>query len=232
MATAALFVGLISIVYRPVRLDPPALVVALVAVAIGTTSFDGFSASKAWGNIAPDLQNAFQDVGLSSVRALEVANTIGLLAGVAFVWVLYRLGITGMRTVDRSRSVPELARIFAPSLVPIALAYVVAHYFSLLAFRGQATAYLASDPLGKGWDLFGTATASIDYAVISSNGIWYVQVATLAIGHVAGLVLAHDRALTIYKDTKTATSSQYWMLAVMIAFTCLGLFLLSEASQS
>ena len=213
------------------RILPLAGTVAVVIVAIGTTAFDGFSGGKLWSNLAPDIQGGFEDLGLSAVRALEVTSTIGMLLGVAFVWALYRLGITGMRTVDRSHDIGELSRTFAPSLVPIALAYVFAHYFSLLAFRGQATAYLASDPLGRGWDVFGTATSTIDYSILSSNAIWYVQVGTLVIGHVAGLVLAHDRALTLYGDARKATSSQYWMLAVMIAFTCLGLFLLSEASQ-
>jgi hypothetical protein len=111
--------------------------------------------------------------------------------------------------------------------VPIALAYLLAHYFSLLAFTGQATAYLASDPLGTGADLFGTAAATIDYTILSASAIWYVQLGALILGHVAGLVLAHDRALALYGDNKVATRSQYWMLAVMVGFTSLALYLLS-----
>ena len=125
----------------------------------------------------------------------------------------------------------ELARRFAHTLIPIALAYMVAHYFSLLIFQGQAVSYLVSDPLGQGSDIFGTASSTIDYGLISATGIWYVQVAALVIGHVAGLVLAHDRALATWPDQRRATRSQYWMLAVMIAFTSLGLWLLSAASQ-
>ncbi len=115
--------------------------------------------------------------------------------------------------------------------MPIALAYVVAHYFSLLAYQGQAVAYLASDPLGDGSDLLGTASASIDYSIIDANGIWYVQVGALVLGHVAGLVLAHDRALALYRNGRDATRSQYWMLAVMVGFTSLGLWLLSAGAQ-
>jgi hypothetical protein len=124
----------------------------------------------------------------------------------------------------------ELAQRFAHSLIPIALAYVVAHYFSLLAYQGQATAYLISDPLGDGANLFGTATASIDYGVISATGVWYIQVAALVAGHVSGLVLAHDRALGVYSSLRTATRSQYWMLTVMVGFTSFGLYLLSGAA--
>ena len=67
--------------------------------------------------------------------------------------------------------------------------------------------------------------------MISANGIWYVQVLALIAGHVAGLVLAHDRALTLWSEPRVATRSQYWMLAVMVTFTCLGLWLLSAAAQ-
>jgi hypothetical protein len=117
------------------------------------------------------------------------------------------------------------------SLVPIAVAYIIAHYFSLLAFDGQRIAYLSSDPLGQGANYFGTATATVNYAWISATGIWYVQVGALVCGHIAGLILAHDRALVTFKKTRVATRSQYWMLAVMIAFTSLGLWLLSSANS-
>ncbi len=111
--------------------------------------------------------------------------------------------------------------------MPIAFAYVLAHYFSLLLWQSQAMGYLISDPLGNGSNLFGTSNLQIDYHVISYAAIWYVQVAALVSGHVGGLALAHDRALVLYKDPEEAVRSQYWMLAVMVAFTSFGLWLLS-----
>ena len=84
-----------------------------------------------------------------------------------------------------------------------------------------------SDPLGTGANVFGTHNATVDYTWVSATAIWYVQVAALVIGHVAGLVLAHERALVSFDgDSQIATRSQYWMLVVMIAFTLLGLTLL------
>ena len=109
-------------------------------------------------------------------------------------------------------------------------AYAVAHYFSLLVFQGQSAFYLISNPLGDGSNIFGTANARIDYNLISTNGIWYVQVGALICGHVTGLVLAHDRALAIYRRVREATRSQYWMLVVMVGFTSLGLWLLSAVN--
>ena len=208
--------------------------VALVCVMIGSTSFDGLSQGDLWAGtsgIAPNLQQRFVNLGFSQETAVEITFTIGLLFMVAFVGGLYRAGIAGMGSIGGRHAPGELARRFAHSLIPIALAYVVAHYFSLLAYQGQAMASLVSDPLGDGSNIFGTATATIDYNVISATGIWYVQVAALVLGHAAGLTLAHDRALVLYTRARQATRSQYWMLAVMVGFTCLGLWLLSAAAQ-
>ncbi|MDP1847197.1 MAG: fenitrothion hydrolase [Solirubrobacteraceae bacterium] len=207
--------------------------VALVCLIIGTTSFDGFSGGPAWGNISPDLVSLFRDMGFGQSTSLELAFTLGLVVVTLIVAGLYRLGVMGMQTIDPlGASAPELAARFAHSLVPIGLAYVVAHYFSLLAYEGQRVAYLISDPLGDGSNLFGTSSATVDYTWISATAIWYVQVAALVIGHVAGLVLAHERALVSFEgDSQVATRSQYWMLVVMIAFTSLGLWLLSAANS-
>jgi hypothetical protein len=114
------------------------------------------------------------------------------------------------------------------SLVPIAVVYVMAHYLTLFVFQGQAVRYLASDPLGNGWNLFGTAQAAINYGVLSQNATWYLQVGFVVAGHVAALALAHDRALAIYPQTKLAVRSQYWMLVVMVGFTSLALWLLAH----
>ena len=143
----------------------------------------------------------------------------------------YRLGISGAHGVDRRHSKRELSRTFAHSLIPIALAYAAAHYVSLLLFQGQALAPLASDPLGRGSDIFGTATWGIDYAFVTAEAFWYIQFAMVIGGHLAALALAHDRALAIYEDGRAATRSQMWMLAVMAGFTTLALWLLSEASK-
>ncbi|MEA2255012.1 MAG: hypothetical protein QOG35_1057 [Solirubrobacteraceae bacterium] len=207
--------------------------VALLCVMIGTTSFDGFSQGDLWnssGGLGPVLQQRFINLGLNADLALEVAATLGLLFLVGFVAGLYRLGVVGMRSIGGRHDPSVLGRTFVHSLIPIALAYVVAHYFSLFAYQTQAMAFLVSDPLGHGSNLFGTASASIDYNVIGATGVWYVQVAALLCGHVAGLCLAHDRALVRYERLRDATRSQYWMLAVMVGFTSLGLFILSTAA--
>jgi len=213
------------------RLDPLPGTIAVLVVLIGSTTFDGASNGVLWVDVAPWLQDRFADLGASLTVANELASTVGLLLAIAAVGAFYELGIRGMRTVDPRRDVRELARSFVHTLAPIAFAYAIAHYFSLLVFQGQALIYLSSDPLGTGANLLGTANTQVDYTLISSTAIWYVQVAALVAGHVAGLVLAHDRALAVFPDDRrAAVRSQYWMLTVMVGFTCLGLWLLSAVN--
>jgi hypothetical protein len=210
------------------RLELRAGTVTLICALIGTTTFDGFSNGGIWRKNEPHLQSLFADLGFSQTPALELAYSLGLLLCIGLIVAVYRVGILGVRSVSGRYDAGELTRAFAHTLVPIAFAYVLAHYFSLLLWQGQAIGYLASDPLGDGSNLLGTAGYEIDYHVISYAAIWYVQVAALIAGHVGGLALAHDRALVMYDEPEEAVRSQYWMLAVMVAFTSFGLWLLSD----
>ena len=205
--------------------------VAMVAVMIGSVSFDGFTGKRPWNSISPDIAQFFQDRGLSPEHSLELTFMLGLIGGVLFVAGFYWLGVLGAKSVGGDFSAKRLAHEFAHTLVPIALAYVAAHYFTLLLFQGQGIFYLMSDPLGDGSDIFGTADTQIDYSLIGANATWYWQVAFVVGGHVAALILAHDRALALYDDAKLAVRSQYWMLAVMVGFTSLALWLLSSANS-
>jgi hypothetical protein len=212
-----------------VRLEMLPGTIALIAVMIGSTSFDGFSNGTVWISLFPHLYSLFTGLGVSSANAAsEYAYTLGLLAMVAIVGGLYRLGTLGMRSIGAGYEAGDLARRFAHTLLPISIAYVVAHYFSLLLFSGQQIIPLASDPLGTGANLLGTASFQENFSIVSGNVIWYVQVGALIVGHVGGLTLAHDRALTLYRRPRDATRSQYWMLTVMVAFTSLGLWILSS----
>jgi len=205
--------------------------VALLCAAIGSTTFDGFSNGPVWSSTTPHLQTFFSDLGAGSLNAVQWSSTVGLIGCVLVIAAFYWLGVLGIRTVGEGHAARELAGRFVHTLIPITFAYALAHYFSLLVFQGQAGGYLISDPLGHGSDLFGTADIRINYNVVSTNAIWYVQVGALISGHVAGLVLAHDRAVSIYRKVQDATRSQYWMLVVMVGFTSLGLWLLSAVNQ-
>jgi hypothetical protein len=213
--------------------------VALLAVMIGSVTFDGASEAPLWTGVAPDLSDFLQSLGLSPEKALEATFFLGLVAAILIVWCFFVLGVRGAQSVGGGHSTRDLARAFVASLVPIAFAYVAAHYVTLLLYQGQSVlalssnpfGFLASDPLGDGSDLFGTADRAIDYGVIGATAAWYWQVGFVVLGHVAALALAHDKALTLYRDAKQAVRSQYWMLGVMVGFTSLALWLLSQANQ-
>ncbi|HEX5928355.1 MAG TPA: fenitrothion hydrolase [Solirubrobacterales bacterium] len=204
---------------------------AVVIASIATTTFDGASEGPLKGGIETVFDWLSGPFALDT--ALRLTDTLFLAACFGMVGLVYMLGVRGMRSVHGAPSLQKLRVGFAHTLIPIALAYLVAHYFSLFVFQEQAQfTYLLSDPLGTGsTDLFGTASSGVDYTVLNANAIWYVQVGALVVGHVIGLMLAHDRALAYWPDYRDASRSQYWMLAVMVSFTCLGLYLLSYSNQ-
>jgi hypothetical protein len=209
-------------------LAPMAGTVGLLCAMIGTTTFDGAANGSVWKDASKPLTRGLGHLGLSSTPSIEIAYTLGLLLCVGLCAGLYVLGVRGMAAGSAEPHPPRaLAQAFVHSLAPIALGYLVAHYFSLLVTQGQAAVYLISDPLGRGADLLGTASFHVNYKLFSTTSIWYVQVAALVAGHVAGLASAHDRALVVYVDPEEAAISQRWMLVVMVTFTSLGLWLLS-----
>ena len=219
-------------------LKPVAGTVPLLAVIIGSVTFDGVAEAPLWTGMAPDIAEFLESIGLSPEHALEGTFLIGLVGAILIIYGFYRLGVAGARSVGGNISAHRLGEAFVHSLVPIALAYTAAHYLTLLLYQGQAIVristpplgFLASNPLGEdGTDLFGTATEAINYGVIGATTTWYYQVAFVVLGHVAALILAHDRALALYDDAKLAVRSQYWMLGVMVGFTTLALWLLAAA---
>jgi hypothetical protein len=201
---------------------------ALVIAAIGLTVFDDARdvlVNRYW----IDLWTALTDAGFDSLTARRLTNTAFMLLVLLAVAAVFRLGIAAMRRLAGGPPAAALGRAFAHAFIPIALAYLIAHYFSFFVQQEQAQlTYLISDPLGRGWDLFGTADHRIDFALLSAATIWSVQVGALLIGHALALALAHDRALAVYRERADAVRSQYAMLAVMVAFTLLALALISE----
>jgi hypothetical protein len=211
-------------------LPPSPSLIGLLAIMIGSVTFDGLQETGFWSNVGPPIADFFDGLGMSPALADELAGAVGLVGCIAAIGAFYLLGSAGARTVGGGFGTMELAERFVHSLVPIAFVYVMAHYLTFLIYQGQALLSLSSDPAGRGWDLFGSADRDIDYGIIGATMTWYCQVAMVVAGHVGALILAHDRALVLYSDPRLATRSQYWMLAVMVGFTCLALWLLSQAN--
>jgi hypothetical protein len=210
------------------RRDATPGTVAVIAVMLGSVAFDGLSGTRPWQErlFSIEASLALDSPGLADL-ALMGFNLLGLLASIALVALIFLAAVEAARRaagVDHS-----LAPDFILSLVPIAVAYAVAHYVSLLLIQGQAIFRLVSDPFGYGWDLLGTAGYQVNLEVLSPNAIWYIQVGAIVAGHVAALVVAHDRAVALFGSAGAALRTQYAMLVLMIAYTVGGLWSLSTA---
>ncbi len=198
-----------------------------VAVMLGSTSFDGFSRTSNWQDL---INNVRIDLVDSSQRVVDLATTSLNLGGLVFfvgaILATYLAAVAAAEKlghVDRSL-VPD----FVLPLVPIAAAYMIAHYFSLFLVQGQFIVTLVSDPFGRGWDLLGTVDFAPNLAIVSPETVWYVQVGALVIGHVAGLAIAHDRAVAVFQGRRTALEAQLPMLGLMVLYTLGGMWLLTR----
>jgi hypothetical protein len=198
---------------------------AFLAVMLGSVTFDGLSRSSRW-------QNWYYETVVSQ-SSPEAGDRLGMLLNFAGLLVcVVAVGLAYLTAIGLARLLigadRPLTPLFVYSLVPIALAYAIAHYFSLAYYQGQWAIRLASDPLGRGWDLFGSVDYAAQVHTLSPNTIWYVQVASLVIGHVIALVLAHDRAVATFQTVSSAILVQLSLLALMVLYTVGGLWLLSQ----
>ena len=124
--------------------------------------------------------------------------------------------------------VREIAGFFVFSLVPIAIAYHLAHYLSYLIVAGQLIIPLASDPFGIGWNIFGTAGYRIDISIVGAKFVWYTAVIAIVVGHVFAVGVAHFVALRVFETAGAALRSQYPYLVLMVAYTMVSLWILSQ----
>ncbi|WP_461021715.1 hypothetical protein [Thalassiella azotivora] len=200
----------------PDQVRPEPGLVALVVVILGSTAYDSVREHPRY---------------VSTVQALPVwrwlADTAGLLGVLGVVGVALVLASWAAARVA-GRPVVGTATLFAPSVIPVALGYVVAHYYSLLVLEGQNAVLRLADPLALGWSPLGLGGRVADPSLVSPGVVAGVQVAVVVLGHVLGVVLAHDRAVRLFPGPRAALS-QVPLLLLMVLYTCGGLLLLFAA---
>jgi len=210
-----------------------------VLLMLSSVTFDGLLATPLWVEIAEwmlmsDLVRPaillLQDVTGNAIAAISTIALIVFLVlfqllYVAFCGLMYRSLPAAARA---DVSIGELARLFVLSLIPIALAYHLAHYLSFLLIVGQYIIPLASDPFGFGWDLFGTKIYFPDIGIVNAKFVWITSVIAIVTGHIIAVWLAHVVALRRFGDSKTALRSQIPMLFLMVAYTMLSLWILAQ----
>jgi hypothetical protein len=194
-------------------LKPAAGLAATVCVLLGSTAYDGFSSTRIW----------VRTITSSSIPP-ETLGVLGLVGFIAVAYLTYSIATSLAGTLGGS-FVGTLPEKFAHSIIPIAVAYVIAHYFSFFVFEAQDALILASDPLSNGSDLLGTADRKINYAIVSASTIAVTQVVAIVLGHITGVIAAHDRAVRLFPP-RQAVAGQLPLLILMIGYTLGGLLLL------
>ena len=191
--------------------------VGVMGVLFGSTAYDSFQDSSFWVQ--------YTQTSPVSTYLLDNAALLGFCIGVAGILALGTM-TTG---VDRETDRRELPDRFAHSIVPIIVGYIAAHYLTYLVEYGQQTLILASDPLGRGDDLLGTADLSVNYWLsFHPTFLANTKVIAVVIGHVLGVIAAHERAVRLLPKRHQLTG-QLPLLFAMIAFTVGGLYLLFAA---
>jgi hypothetical protein len=184
--------------------------VAVACVLIGSTGFDGVTRTTYWrDNVDPGSLTA---------------GTAGLAAAIGVVTALYLGAMRATAALTGERPAVPPVR-FAATLLPIALGYTVAHYFSFFFLEGQMTAILASDPYGTGLNLLGSTGHRVHYAAVAPWLTALVQVNAIVLGHIAATIAAHDLALRTQPPGRAARG-QIPIATAMVALTCAGLFAL------
>ena len=211
--------------WQPVSNDMLALVVLLLA----TVTFDGFSATSAWSDFQSFVRDVYGGGGGEIFNSLTIADTLGVLfvpLGFLLVYLFFSNLMAG--SAEEGVTTLEMARNFSFSLIPIALAYNISHFITLLVIQGQQIIPLASDPFGTGWDLFGTVDYSPNIGLINARILWFLSVGLIVLGHVLAVYLSHRVAVRTFSDPVSARNSQYPMLTLMVVYTIISLWIIAQ----
>lgn len=198
---------------------------AFVLLALSSASFDGLADTFRWLTVIG--VNPLEFPGRSEV---EEANTIGLLGAWAVLSILY-LGTVRAGEALAGVRIPGLAARLVVSLLPILVVFHAAHFTVRLIMDGQYLWRIASDPLVRGWDLFGTAHYHVSASMFSDPArvalVWAFQTGVITLGHIIGIAIAHAVAMRALPDPRRAVLSQLPLATLMVAYTVFGLWLLA-----
>jgi hypothetical protein len=203
----------------------PSMVV-FVLLLLSTVTYDGFTATPAWSAVEGAL---YRNLALLGGTRLAMIWTLGLIAfPLAFVAVYHLFCRWMAQTAGGTLSAATVARLFVLALIPIAIAYHLAHYFTYLLIQGQLAIRLASDPFGFGWNLLATARYRPDIGLVGARFAWYMAVVAVVVGHIVAVWVAHVVALREFPDRRSAIRSQIPMLVLMVGYTVASLWILAQ----
>ncbi|MEH6814522.1 MAG: hypothetical protein V7677_18460 [Motiliproteus sp.] len=209
-----------------------------VVLMLATVTFDGLMATPLWADLmqwalySPQLRPLLLVLQPGFGDVLSVISTLGLTCFILLFLFVY-LGFCGLMRWSLGNAghrvgVAVLAGHFVLTLIPIALAYHLAHYLSFLLIVGQYMIPLISDPFGLGWDLFGTGHYFVDIGIVNARFIWITSVISIVIGHIVAIFLAHVMAQRLFPERHLALRSQLPMLVLMVGYTMASLWILAQ----
>ncbi|MEM7597131.1 MAG: hypothetical protein AAF382_05485 [Pseudomonadota bacterium] len=210
------------------RAGPPVSLAVFILVLLGTGSFDGLNETFFWLDLLGI--NPLEFPGRSAVIGQTL---LGLLcANAALIAVFAACLWLGERIAGTGRSLRDAFCLFAPSILPIAIAYHIAHYLTSFMVDGQYLLKMLNDPMGRGGDLLGFGTFYVTTGFFNTPGtvkaIWLTQAGAVVVGHVVAIVLAHALAMRDQSSTRRAVLGQAPLAAFMVAYTFFGLWLLAS----
>lgn len=198
----------------------PWWMLGVASILLAGASFDSLQETVMWFRWLDAL-------GFAS--GSKLGPTIGIILAPLPFFLTYLLAVWVMkRLVGSQYSTLDLAQRFVWSLIPIAFGYTLAHNFSLTIVTAPQMLALISDPFGFGWNLFGTGSFAQTNLLLGAKMVWFIEIGFIVLAHVVGVLYAHILAINIFKDPKLALKSQYPLVILMVGFTVMTLWLLSQ----
>ena len=190
----------------------------LALVMLSLTSFHGLTMTPAWNAI------------LAGLRALTGLDRLGAFTlGMASILLLPAAAYLGfvklLRRVEAGAA-PRLGLAFAYPLIAVALFYHLAHNAGHLIHEGLKIVPVVSDPLGRGLDLFGTASF-VPRPMASMNGVCWLQVALVVLGAWLALAAA-SRLATVHG---LGRRGRVLVSLFLVAASCANLWLLAQPME-
>ena len=192
-----------------------------VLILLATVTFDGLTTTPVWERILAFFIPFANDAVL--IHSLGYLILIGLFTLVYFGFCRLMILTSGIKTQSQTISAG-----FIYSLVPIAIAYHIAHYTSFILIQGQLIIPLISDPFGFNWNILGTADYEVNIGIVNALFIWYLSVFAIVAGHILAVFISHFRSVSLFDNSQAAMRSQFPMLLLMVAYTMISLWIISQ----
>ena len=185
-----------------------------ILLMIGTVTYDGLRGTTFWYNL---FGSSTLDITFSTFAFFGI--NIVIIGSYRFAcW--FALKVSGEK-----QDLNNISLLFGHTMLPIAFAYHVTHYLSLLLYESQTILYRLNDPYGIGWNLFGIDEVTINY-FLTPVALWGIQVFVTLAGHMLSVVLAHDLAIKLFGHQQS-DKTQYIFLLITVGLTLQALFVLS-----